>query len=360
MPGIMTPFLEHKPAGRKTIFLMLPLLLLLFSSCEEVIPVDPSTAESQLVLNGVPSSGRQMSVFFAHSRYFLDQSNNHPVDGAVVTMDVNGHTYRPDSMVRCNYYFPYILQDDDTVSVRVDVGGTLVSAKTYVPRMPRVSNLVSMVDTSGTLGEMYGLGAFRLLFVSFDLNDYDNHEDYYCLTIDQHDSGSHYYNFFDRFDTIDTSRLTYFVCLDKNLNSPDVTAIPGMGDAFFNRLLFSDKHIEGKTHRVSLMLLLLRDTTELEPFVHEYTLHVESVTPERMRYLTDISMATSMMQLFSEPAGIYSNVNGALGIFSGNGRKTYPLTPDTLAAKNAARYIHSLPRLPSGLTVPEKIRRGNP
>lgn len=308
--------------------------LLLFASCEEIIPVDPSTAESQLVLNGVPSSGRQLSVFFAHSRYFLDENNDHPVDGAEVTMEVNGRTYRPDSTVRCSYYFPYTLQDDDTVAVRVNVNGTLVSAKTYVPRMPRVENLRAVIDTSGTLGSSWGLGAFRLLAIGFDLDDYPNHEDYYCITVEQRDSGSHYRKFFNTFDTVDTTYRTYFVCLDNKINNTDVTAIDGMGGAFFTQLLFSDKKIAGKKHGVTLMIMLLSDTTELEPYVHEYTLHVESVTPERMRYLAEVSNATSMMQIFSEPAAIYSNVNGALGIFAGNGRKTYPLAPDTLDMKS--------------------------
>ena len=332
-------------------------LLVFFASCEEVIPVDPSTSEAQLVLNGVPSSGRQLSVFFAHSRYFLDESNNHPVDGAIVSVDVNGQTYRPDSMVRCSYYFPYTLQDDDTVAVRVNVGGTLVSAKTYVPRMPQVNNLMAMIDTSGTLGAEWELGAFRLLFVSFELKDYRNHEDYYCITVDQRDSGSRHNIFLNTYDTVDTTYLTYFVTLDEDLNSPEVTAIPGMGDAFFTRLLFSDKRIEGKNHRVDLILLLMRDTTEVEPFIHEYTLHVESVTHDRLRYLADVANATSMTQIFSEPAAIYTNVNGALGIFAGNGRKTYPLTPDTLAASNAAWK-----RLPdiSGLTIPQRIKQRKP
>lgn len=303
-----------------------------FSSCEEIIPVDPGTSETQLVLNGVPSAGRQLSVYFAHSRYFLDDNNNHPVDGVTMVIDVNGRSYRPDSVVRCNYWFPYTLREDDTLSIRVDVDGHPVTARTYVPRMPQVENLMAVVDTSGTIGEAMGLGAFRLLAVSFDLQDHPNHEDWYCVTLEQRDSGSHYYNFFDLHDTVDTSYLAYFVCLDKSLTSPDVAAIQGLGDAFFNRLLFSDKRIEGQSHHVGLMLLLLRDTCEIEPFLHEYTLHVESVTPERVRYLTDIATATSMMQIFSEPAGVYSNVEGALGIFSGNARRTYPLTPDTLAA----------------------------
>ena len=306
-------------------------LLVLLGGCQKVISVDPELSESQLVLNGVPSEGRQLSVYFAYSRYFLDNSNNHPVDGAEMVVDVNGQTYRPDSVVRCSYYFPYILQADDSVSVRVGVGGQLITAKTYVPRPPQVSNLKALVDTSGIIGSALGLGAFRLLSVSFDMQDYPSHDDYYCVSISQRDSGSRYHAYFDRYDTVDTSYLTYFVCLDKSLTSPEVAAISGMGDAFFNRLLFTDKLVEGENHGVQLLLLLLTDTTEIEPFIHQYTLHVESVTPDRMHYLTDIATATSQLQILSEPIGVYSNVAGALGIFAGNAHLVYPLKPDTIS-----------------------------
>lgn len=308
-------------------------LFLLLISCEKVIPVDPATSEAQLVLNAVPSAERQLTTYFAHTRYFLDNSTNQPVEGVTMTISVNGRDYHPDSIVRCNYYFPYTLREDDSLTVRVDVNGHAVTASTYVPRMPQVENLRAVVDTTGRTGEAFGLGAFRLLAINFDLTDYPNHEDYYCITLEQRDSGSRYYNYFDRYDTVDTSFLTYFISLDRSLTSPDVSAIAGMGDAFFNRLLFSDKKIEGKTHNTGLMLLLLTDTTEIQPFVHQYTLHVESVTPERMHYLKNIATATSQMQIFSEPAGIYTNVTGALGIFAGNARRTYPLIPDTLQVK---------------------------
>ena len=321
-------------------------LSVFFASCEEVIPVDPDTSESQLVLNAVPSAGKQLSVYFAYSRYFLDNSNNHPVPDITMTISVNGRDYsRPDSVVRCNYWFPYTLQPDDSLAIRIDAGGHHVSAHTYVPRLPQVENFTAIIDTSGTIGESVGLGAFRLMALNFDLTDYPSHDDYYCITLEQRDSGSRYYEFLDRYDTVDTSFLTYFICLDRSLTAPEVAAIPGMGDAFFNRLLFSDKNIEGKTHNTGLMLLMLKDTTEIEPFVHQYTLHIESVTPERMRYLTDIATATSLMQIFSEPAGIYTNVTGALGIFAGNARRTYPIHPDTLAVPSAASRAIGLSRV---------------
>ena len=322
-------------------------LLVFFASCEEIIPVDPATAETQLILNAVPSQGHQLSVYFAHSRYFLDNSNNHPVDGVEMVVNVNGRDYRPDSVVRCSYYFPYTLQADDSLSVRVSLsGGHNVTARTYVPRPPQVTNLTALVDTSGTLGTDPRLGAFRMLAISFDLQDYPSHDDYYCITLSQRDSGSRYYDFLDRYDTVDTSFLTYFICLDRQLTSSDVSAIPGLGDAFFNRLLFSDKRIDGQNHSASIVLLLLRDTTEIEPFIHEYTLHIESVTPDRFRYLKDIATATSRMQIFSEPAGVYSNVNGALGIFAGNAHLVYPLSPDTLAAPSSSLLPGKLPLIP--------------
>ena len=309
-------------------------MALLLTGCEKVIPLDPAQSDAQLVLNAVPSAGKQLSVYFANTRYFLDNSNNQPVPNVSMTIHVNGHDYTvADSIVNCSYYFPYTLQSDDSLAITIDANGHPVTARTYVPRMPQVGNLNAFVDTSGSTGSAMGLGAFRLLAINFELADYPNHEDYYCITLEQRDSGTRYYPYFDRYDTVDTSFLTYFLCLDAKLTSPDVSAISGMGDVFFNRLLFSDKNIEGETHKTGLMLLLLTDTTEIAPFVHQYTLHVESVTPERKEYLAAVATATSRMQIFSEPADIYTNVTGALGIFAGNARRTYRLTPDTLVAQ---------------------------
>ena len=98
-----------------------------------------------------------------------------------------------------------------------------------------------------------------------------------------------------------------------------------MGGYIYTQLLTTDKLIDGQRHNTTIMMILLRDTNEVAPFIHEYTLNVESVTPERYQYLQDIEQATSIMQLITEPAPVYSNVNGALGIFAGNSKVTFPL-----------------------------------
>lgn len=298
----------------KYIFLILPAFL--FASCEDVIEFDTAISESQLVLNGVPSCEKQLTLFFGYSRFFLQESNDNPFPGAEVVVSVNGHDYYPDSVRRCSYYFPYTLQDDDSVSVRINAGGNIVTAHTHVPRMPKISTPLAWIDTTQV---------FDLLMTNFDISDHPNYKEYYCVTIQQRDSGSRYNEYFQQFDTIDTIYNTYFVCFDKDLTASDAAASIALGGYFYDKLLTTDKHIDGQDFNTTLMVMLLKDTNEIYPFIHQYTLQFESVTPDRYRYLQDLTNATSLTQYFTEPAPVYSNVEGALGIFAGNARRTFPL-----------------------------------
>ena len=305
---------------RIPLYLTLSLLIgLCFSACERVIEFDVES-ESQLVLNAVPSSQRQLFVNFGYSRFFLEEDYR-PVAGTDMTVCVNGTEYRPDSIRGNNYFFNYILQDDDSVSVRVRAGDHYVTAHTHVPRMPRVSPPLAFIDSSGV---------FDLLTINFNLNDYPGYPEHYCFTVTQRDSGLRYSPYFEKFDTIDTSYNTLFCCLDDKLTSPEFAATEALAGYFYTQLLATDKGIDGTNHNTTLLIILLKDTNEVEPFIHQYTLNVESVTPDRYQYLQDVVGATSMTQLFTEPAPVHSNVIGALGIFAGNARYSSPLTIMTL------------------------------
>ena len=298
----------------RTISLYLLVLTSLFAGCERVIEFDIDS-ESQLVLNAVPSSQRQLFVNFGYSRFFLEDI--YPaVPGADLVVSVNGTEYRPDSVSGNNYFFNYILQDDDSVAVRVRAGDHTVTAHTHVPRMPRVSPPLAFIDSSGV---------FNLLTINFNIDDYPGYPEYYCLSVTQRDSGLRYRPYYDRFDTIDTTYNTLFCSLDKSLNTPEVDANEALGGYFYTQLLANDKAIDGTNHNTTILIILLKDTNEVEPFIHQYTLNVESVTPDRFRYLKELANATSMMQLFTEPAPVHSNVIGALGIFAGNARYSAPL-----------------------------------
>lgn len=296
---------------------LIAIILLALASCEKVIPFDTSISEHEMVLNAVPSAEKQLFVYFANTRFFLDTTNNQPLGGIDMVMSINGNDYRPTTVNRCRYFFDYTVQEEDSLAIRINAGDHSVTAHTTVPRMPRISQPVAFTNDTG---------AFHLLIVNFNINDYPDRKDYYCITLRQRDSGSRYSHYFERYDTIDTTYATFFLCNDKALIDPFIsTNLSVSGFSPFNQLLTTDDNINGQNHNTTLTVIRLTDTNEVVPYIHQYSLDVETVSPERYRYLQEISTATSMMQLITEPPAIYSNVSGALGIFAANARRTFPL-----------------------------------
>ena len=287
------------------------------ASCEKVIEFDTSISNSELVLNAVPSAQQQLFVNLAYSHFFLDTVNGYPLGDASMVMSINGSNYYPSTQRGCNYFFDYTLQEDDSLFVTIDAGGRTITAHTTVPRMPVITNPSAL--TSDT-------GAFHLMLVNFNIDDHPDYKDYYCISIRQRDSGCRYSPYLDRYDTIDTTYATLFLCNDKALIDPQAAAeMSYSGFVPADRLLSSDEMFDGKRHNTTLVLILLRDTNEVQPYIHQYSLDVETVSPDRFRYLKDVANATSMMQMLTEPPAVYSNVQGALGIFAANARQRIPL-----------------------------------
>ena len=297
--------------------IIIPALFLLFISCEKVIPFDTSLSQHEMVLNAVPSADKQLFVYFAHTRFFLDSTNYQPLTDVDMTITVNGTDYRPTSVDRCNYFFDYTVRENDNLSIRIHADGKDVTASTIVPPLPRISQPVAFTTDTGV---------FNLLIVNFNIDDYPNHKDYYCITLRQRDSGSRYSPYFERYDTIDTVFNTIFFCNDLDLIDPYLAANASVaGFTSLNQLLTADDNIDGQNHNTTLTLIRLRDTNEVIPYIHQYSLDIESVSPERYRYLHDIANATTILQFLTEPPAVYSNVNGAVGIFAANARRTFPL-----------------------------------
>lgn len=291
--------------------------LLLFASCEKVIEFDTTISDSELVLNGVPSAGKQLFVNLSYTHFFLDTNHYQPVNDMNMVVSVNGHDYHPTTNRLGNFFFDYTLQEDDSLAIHIQAGDHIITSHTTVPRMPDISTPMAFTSDTGT---------FHLLIVNFNIKDHPNYKDYYCITLRQRDSGSRYHPFLDSYDTIDTTYSTFFFCNDKALLDPFMAANMAVsGFVPTNQLLATDKEFDGQLHNTTLMLMLLRDTNEVENYIHQYSLDIETVSPDRYRYLQDIANATSLMQLITEPPAVYSNVEGALGIFAGNARKTYPL-----------------------------------
>ncbi len=289
--------------------------LIALSSCEKVIEFDDSLTSPQPVLNAILTEGNQMFVNYTYSRFFLDTNNAHPIADVDMVVTANGTDYRPVSVDGCNYFFDYVPQEDDQLSILVQSAAGTATAQTSIPRNPRISTPYAILRDS----------VFRTLVINFNIDDHPDYDNYYRFTISQRDSGARYRPYREVYDTIDTTYHTIFFCFDRQLTDPTAAATQALGGYLYQQLLTTDKLIDGQNHNTTLMLIMLRDTNEVGTFLHQYSLTVESVSPERYKYLQDLETATSITQLITEPAPVYSNVNGALGLFAGNARRTYPL-----------------------------------
>lgn len=282
----------------------------LVSSCEKTLDID-EPADRELVLNAVPAAGRQPFVHFAYTRFFLDDNNDQPVPGAQLTLYVND-TVRPlVGMVNSLYYFADTLRPDDRLRIDIQADGRSVHAETYVPLYPAVSSFTPFFFASET---------FNFVATNFYLDDHAGRDEYYNITVTVRDSGARFNEWLGRLDTVDTVHTAMFTVP----NSPDITdGDVAVYSPLGGRLMFLDRRIDGQHYQVPLWIILLKDTTEVAPFKHYYTVDVESITPARWNYILSASSQNSMTSFFAEQGRVFSNVNGALGIFAGSAKRRY-------------------------------------
>ena len=305
----------------------------ILTSCEKTLDVQ-EPAERDLVLNAVPAAGRLAFVHFGYTRFFLDDNNDQPVAGAVITLRINDTVQVLDSVVRSKYFFNHLLREDDSLEIDIQAAGRSVHAKTYVPLYPVLSNfMAALVPTAD----------FNYVLASFNLSDHAGRDEYYNVVVTQRDSGVRYNEWTERYDTVDTVHSTiFFVPYSEEITASNVSSYSPLG----GRIMFLDRNIDGQQYPVPLWILQQRDTLEVPPFKHEYIVEVESVTPARFRYILSASSQGGMTSFFAEQGEVFSNVEGALGIFAGSAKCRFTFNPDTLV---------TFP-MPSGMTPPDLPR----
>ncbi len=294
---------------------------LFYASCEKTVDIDDD-ANREWVLNGVPTAGDRAFVYFANTRFFLDSSNNQPVDNATLTLTVNGIPLSPDSVSKCKYFFPHILQEDDSLNIDIEGNGRHIHAETYIPLLPDISAF----EVAPVASE-----SFNFYTVKIQLNDHPNRKEYYNIVVNVRDSGMRYDAWGDSLEFVDTIRQTYFLIpFNPEITSNEVNPYIPLGGYLYTRTMFKDDLIDGTQDDILLYLFNINDTNERPPFKHEYFVQVESITPARWNYLISSSQQSSSFSVFAEQGSVWSNIEGALGIFAGNARRKYAFDPDTI------------------------------
>ena len=295
----------------------------LLTGCEKVLDID-EPSDRQLVVNAVPQADKRAFVYFASTRFFLDPSNNQPLDGATMTLYVNGTPYMPDSVANCKYFFPYTYVEGDSLELFASTGDRQAHAKTYVPLIPTFTN-VKLYDQS--VGH-----TLRYYLAYFDFQDHAGIDEYYNLRVMVRDSGIRFNEWTQNYDTVDTTHATYFMLRDNPEIRGDASySVPMLG-YLYTRNFFNDSEIDGQNYHTEISILHLIDTNEVQPFKHEYTVTLESVTYARLRYLIDVArQGGGSTSFFVEQGAVRGNVEGALGIFAGSAKSEVTFWPDTLS-----------------------------
>lgn len=301
--------------NRKLNYIILVSCLLAFS-CEKVVEFEIDDVERQVVVNALPCTDSTFFVNVTYSRFFLDNQAFPPVTNATVTLDVNGFSQPFLQRDGANYMFSYTVAAGDSLTLTLDIPGrSTITAGTRAVAMPDIDSLIAEIDTLQpiTAGD-----------ISFTLTDPANLKNYYLIYISERDSGSRWNRWEEKWDTIDTVRNAYFNCFNHEITDPEVNSAEGMMD-YFTRLLFTDANIDGQSYETKLTIPMFKDTAE-HPIERTYTLVVESLSPEAHRYLKEVAVAQGAGSYFSEPAQIFSNIRGALGIFAAIARREFQIT----------------------------------
>ena len=298
----------------KKIIIILSAVLLAIS-CEKVVEFDIQDSDRYVVVNALPCTDSLVFANITYSRFFLDNQAFPPVTNAIVTLDINGTLYSSSSRNEANYFFTYRAVPGDTMTIHVEVPGReAIVGGTRIPALP---------DMQAPLAEIDTLQPFNTAEITFTLDDPAG-RNYYYVYLSERDSGIEWNRWKEKWDTIDTVQTPYFNCLNMEITAPEVNCIEGFMN-YFNRLLFIDSLIDNQQYEVKLNLMMLKDTAE-HPLMKEYSLVVESLSPEAYRYTKEVLLSQGMSSYFTEPTRIFSNIRGALGIFAGIARREYPLT----------------------------------
>ena len=306
----------------KKTLILISLVAFCIMGCEKVLDID-EPSDRQLVVNAVPQAGKRAFVYFASSRFFLDPSNNQPLDSVYMTLYVNGTPYAPDSVSNCKYFFPYTYAEGDSLELDARAGSRSAHAKTYVPLIPTFSN-IKLYDQS--LGH-----TLRYYLAYFDFQDHAGIDEYYNLRVMVRDSGIRFNEWQQKYDTVDTTHATYFLLRNNWEICGDASYTTPMMGIAYTRNFFNDSEIDGQNYRTEVSIVHLIDTNEVQPFKHEYTVSLESITYARLRYLIDVSrQGGGSTSFFVEQGAVRGNVEGALGIFAGSAKSEITFWPDTL------------------------------
>jgi len=153
---------------------VLVLVLLVFSSCEDVIELELESVESQIVIEAtLDASSETAKVIISETNDFYDKSNPEKISGAIITLQGElGNTYTFSETSSGTYTaIDVFVNQGESFNLVVEVDGKFYEAKTQTPAPV---NLDSIIQSNFPGGPFSDEGDILLSAVWNDPNDVEN------------------------------------------------------------------------------------------------------------------------------------------------------------------------------------------
>jgi hypothetical protein len=274
----------------KSNFIMLSLML--FASCEMIIPVDIPDHKPQIVLNAILDPDEPLYVNVSKSLSIIDRAELPPIENAVVEIYENNNFLQVLPYISYGYYgdedfFP---KPDMEYQIRVKAKPfDSVYAITKIPALPQ--------NTEPHLKDSVKKSDFEsLASVKFGIIDEPGKVNYYEITL--------------------LSALGYMIY--PTIEDPSIETFYGS-----DGILFSDNRFNGTIKSIELLFpsytLYDRGFNNDTLFMNEphIFLIVSSVNEDYFKYRKTASkQAESRDNPFAEPVQVFGNINNGFGIFA--------------------------------------------
>lgn len=304
------------------------LFALIVTSCETEIEFRGDDTASLLVVNSILSPDSAVKVHVSESKFFLkDDSSFENVNDAIVNLWVNGSLYEQLLSTGQGFYTGnYIPKAGDIIKItaknnkfpEVNAESEIVQATPIVSvdTMIHVSDIYPIVNGYGNYLDTIGYSKMTEMKISLKFNDPPNQKNYYKIAVklnQEYSDGSKY------------MRNYYFSSDDLVFGN---TTEAGIFDESSYRLYheFNDDLFDGKNYSLKLntsFISIVYDnnpsggTSDLEPVEivkNELILELQSISKSYYLYLKTRNAGSSVIDFFSEPVQIYSNIEDGIGI----------------------------------------------
>lgn len=276
----------------KNIYWIGVMLLMIFSSCIQEVPVNLPTYQEKIVVNGLISDSDPTRIQVSKSISSLDTNFIPSIDQASVRLfDENGSLF--DVLVYNSFQGGFIgtkiAKRNIEYTLKVNVQGKELEGSTRITGGTQIYDF-NFVDSVGIDTSLFPIGE-----VSFTFNDLAGQDNFYRLNLEYFD------NIKKEFQALDMSESIF---------------LDAEGELTEGGYIFDDNSFRGQPQTISVPVPF--GFVDAQNGDYLFRVNLEALNADYTSYEKSRKLYNeSFGGFFTEPVDLYSNIRRGLGIFGG-------------------------------------------